>query len=89
MMIAAIVGAFTGLLIGSVASKTSVSVVTSFGGSLLWIMATLALVRDVGLAADPTAVFGPPLWMGLWTSVAIIGLAIQWTFRPRRADTHA
>jgi hypothetical protein len=89
MITAALVGAITGLLIGSVANKTSVSVVTSFGGSLLWIMASLALVRDIGLSADPTAVFGPPLWMGMWIVVAIIGLSIQWTFRPRRADVHA
>lgn len=89
MIIAAIVGALTGFLVGTLASSISVSIVTSFGGSLLWMTSSAVFARELGLSDNLYSMLTAPGWLLIWAMSGIIGLSIQWTYQPRRADKQA
>ena len=89
MIIAAIVGALTGFLVGTLASSISVSVVTAFGGSLLWMTSSAVFARELGLSDNLYAMLTAPGWLLVWAMSGIIGLSIQWTYQPKRADRQA
>lgn len=89
MIGAAILGALAGLLVGTLASSVSISIVTSFGGSLLWLSSSLVLASEIGNVQKPEEMLSGSSWLMLWGVIAVIGLAIQWTFRTSRADKHA
>lgn len=81
---AAATGALLGLLIGALLPGVSASVVTSFGGGLLWLTGARVLAEHlVDGAMMPATGRG---WLVLWIAVSLMGLAIQWMFRPKRAD---
>lgn len=89
MIIAAIAGALTGFLVGTLASSISVSIVTAFGGSLLWMTSSAVFAREMGLADNLYTMLSAPGWLLLWGVSGIIGLSIQWTYQSRRADRQA
>ena len=89
MIIAAIVGALTGFLVGTLASSISVSVVTAFGGSLLWMTSSAVFARELGLSDNLYSMLTAPGWLLVWAMSGIIGLSIQWTYQPKRADRQA
>ena len=89
MIIAAIVGALTGFLVGTLASSISVSIVTAFGGSLLWMTSSAVFARELGLSDNLYSLLPAPGWLLLWGMSGIIGLSIQWTYQSRRADKQA
>lgn len=81
---AAATGAMLGLLIGALAPGLSASVVTAFGGGLLWLTGVRILAEHlVDGALMPTT---GSAWLILWVTISAIGLSIQWMFRPKRAD---
>ncbi|NNF44809.1 MAG: hypothetical protein HKN62_17530 [Phycisphaerales bacterium] len=83
---AALTGFVLGLLMGTIAPAFSASIVTSFGGSLLWLCAFHALLLQIG-AESPFPITATPIALAIWLSVSMLGAAIQWTFRPKPADT--
>ncbi len=89
MMASALVGMLAGVLLGTLAGAFSATVVTSFGGSLLWLSCARVLVTITDLPEGPWLPATPVAWLALWVITAVIGLAIQWTFRPKRADKPA
>lgn len=89
MIIAAIVGALTGFLVGTLASSISVSIVTAFGGSLLWMTSSAVFARELGLSDNLYSMLTAPGWLLVWAMSGIIGLSIQWTYQPKRADRQA
>lgn len=85
MLIAAmVIGALLGLLIGALVPGLSASVVTAFGGGMLW----LSAVR-IGAERFAEGAFMPETtrtWLVLWLVLSVIGLCIQWMFRTKQAD---
>jgi hypothetical protein len=83
---AAVGGILLGVLFGALAPTLSAAVVTSFGGALLWLSGVRIVVTQVG---EPVVNWLPSqaTWLlGLWLIISLIGVAIQWMFRPRPAD---
>jgi hypothetical protein len=87
VILASMCGLLAGALLGTLAHAASAVVVTAFGGAALWIGSARFLLT----AALPSA--GAGVWpasasgnLVMWLVVSILGIAIQWTFRPRPAD---
>lgn len=82
---AAAVGALLGLVVGASAPSFSASVVTALGGSLLLIGAgcTAAARLHLPAALLPESAIA---WLVWWIVAAVIGLGLQWIFRPKPAD---
>jgi hypothetical protein len=89
LVVAAVIGAITGLLVGTLASSFCVSIVTACGGSLLWLASSIAMARELELSQNLYAELTPATWLLAWAVISVIGLAIQWTFRPAKADNTA
>ncbi|MCZ6834276.1 MAG: hypothetical protein O7G85_00745 [Planctomycetota bacterium] len=86
LTVTSVVGGITGLLMGVLASSFCISIVTSFGGSMLWLASTVALAREMELSENLYTQMPPETWLLGWVGIAIIGLVIQWIFRPAKAD---
>jgi hypothetical protein len=86
-IIGAVVGGILlGVLFGALAPTLSAAVVTAFGGSLLWLSGLRIVVTQIG---EPVTNWLPSqaTWLlGLWLIISLIGVAIQWMFRPKPAD---
>jgi len=83
---AAIAGVLLGVLFGALAPMLSAAVVTAFGGALLWLSGLRIVLIQVG---EPVAGWLPSqaTWLlALWLIMSLIGVAIQWMFRPKPAD---
>ncbi len=84
LVAATILGGLLGLLVGALIPVFSASVVTAFGGSLLWLFGVRILSERLADGAMmPSSVRA---WLVLWIIVSVIGLCIQWMFRPKQAD---
>jgi hypothetical protein len=82
---AAAVGVLLGLIVGATAPSFSASVVTALGGALLLIGAgcTVAARLHLPPALLPQSAVA---WLAWWVVAAVIGLGLQWIFRPKPAD---
>ncbi len=81
---AAAVGALLGLLVGASAPSFSASVVTALGGSFLLIGSGCTVAaRFLPAALLPQSAVA---WLTWWAAAAVIGLGLQWMFRPKPAD---
>jgi hypothetical protein len=83
---AAIAGVLLGVLFGALAPMLSAAVVTAFGGALLWLSGLRIVAIQLG---EPVAAWLPSqaTWLlALWLIMSLIGVAIQWMFRPKPAD---
>jgi hypothetical protein len=85
ILMAAASGVLLGALLGALAPMVGASIVTSFGGSLLWLGGLRLVLVRVGAPTEwlPES---PAVWLLLWLVVALTGIAIQWTTGPRKAD---
>ncbi|MCA9294903.1 MAG: hypothetical protein KC983_00265 [Phycisphaerales bacterium] len=85
ILMAAASGVLLGALLGALAPMVGASIVTSFGGSLLWLSGLRLVLIRVGAPTEwlPES---PAVWLLLWLLVALTGIAIQWTTGPRKAD---
>ena len=85
----AVAAGLAGIMLGALAPTFSTAIVTALGGSLLWMTCGLALLGQTDLPPVPwlpTTATAGLIW---WIAVALIGLIIQWTLRPKPADTSA
>jgi hypothetical protein len=82
----AIMGGLLGLFIGVLAPGITASIVTAFGGSLLWLGGLRVIGEHFGLTEAGWLPARGAVWMAVWIVVALLGLAIQWRLRPKRAD---
>ncbi len=84
---AGLFGAMLGLVIGTAAPMFSAILVSALGGSFLVLSSGWIIGARIGkndwMPQTPTA------WTILWLLTALVGLAIQWIFRPRRKSTVA
>ncbi|MEE9128873.1 MAG: hypothetical protein V3T84_02565 [Phycisphaerales bacterium] len=85
----ALSGLLVGMLLGALARGFSAVVVTAFSGSLLWLSCAWTLVSRAGLSEASWMPESSGSWLVWWMVTAVIGLAIQWTLRRRRADKSA
>jgi hypothetical protein len=89
LVAALLVGGVLGFVLGTLASAFSASLVTAFGGGLALLIGAWAAFCKLGFAEAPWLPDGPRPWLTWWVLLSIIGLMIQWTGRPRRADKPA
>ena len=89
LLAAVLVAAALGFVLGTLASSFSASLVTAFGGGLALLVGFWAGVCKLGFADAAWLPDGPRAWLTSWVLLTIIGLLIQWTGRPRRADKPA
>ena len=87
LVIAAILGGLTGLLLGMVFKQATVTLVTAFGGSLLWLASGRILIERLGSSEEPWLPGSVHIWLLIWLVTAAIGVGIQWMIRPKKADT--
>jgi hypothetical protein len=86
LLLSAGIGALLGVLLGALAPGLSASVASAGAGSAICLVSASIVAARLGAAESdwlPTS-FGA--WLLLWLVIAIIGLAIQWTTRPRPVD---
>ncbi len=85
----ALSGLLVGMLLGALARGFSAVVVTAFTGSLLWLSCAWTLASHLGVPEGPWMPGSSASWLVWWMVTAVIGLAIQWTMRRKRADKSA
>jgi len=86
LMLSAAVGALLGLLLGALAPTMSASVASSGAGSAICLMTASIIAARLDAAASEWLPNGSGMWLMTWLVVAIIGLVIQWTTRPKPVD---
>jgi hypothetical protein len=86
MVGAAVIGVLIGVMLGALLPTFSASIVTAFGGSLLMLTNLRVLGERLGAADAPWMPSSAMTWLIVWIVTALIGTAIQWTFRPKPAD---
>lgn len=84
-----IVGLLLGMFLGVLARNFSAVVVTAFSGSLLWLSCAWTLANHFRVPEGPWMPGSSASWLMWWMVTAVIGLAIQWTMRRKRADKSA
>lgn len=89
MMWGGIIGAIVGLLIGGIFVKPAVIILTSVGGSLLWLSCAGVVAGRMGASENWWVPGSGKSWMAVWLITALIGVGIQWTFRTKSADKPA
>ncbi len=86
LVIAAVFGVLVGAILGTLAPTFSSIIVTAFGGAMLWLFCAGLIVQRAELPAI-SALSGADRWLLLWLITSLVGVGIQWMFRPRKADT--
>lgn len=86
LMLSAAVGALLGLLLGALMPGMSASIASAGAGSAICLIAGSVLAAKLGAGESEWMPQTSTTWLVLWAVVAIIGLAIQWTTRPKPVD---
>ncbi|MHC4991736.1 MAG: hypothetical protein ACYTGC_12225 [Planctomycetota bacterium] len=84
-----IVGGLLGFVLGTLASTFSATMVTAFGGALAMLVGGWASASRLGFGDAGWIPTSTQAWLTVWMVLSVIGLLIQWTTRPRRADKPA
>ena len=82
-------GLLVGMLLGALARTFSAVVVTAFSGSLLWLTCAWTIANNLGAPDGPWMPGSSASWITWWLITSVIGLAVQWTLRRKRADKPA
>lgn len=86
LLLSAAVGALLGLLVGALAPTVSASVASAGAGSAICVVAGSIIAARLGAGENDWLPSSSGAWLLLWLVIAIIGLAIQWTTRPKTVD---
>jgi hypothetical protein len=86
LLLSAAIGALLGLLLGALATNFSASIASAGAGSAICLFAASVCVARLGYAEANWMPNNSTVWLALWTVLAIIGLTIQWTLRPKPVD---
>lgn len=87
ILVSTVIGLLVGLVLGTFAPTTSTTIVTAFGGSLLWLTGLHTVLVHVGEPAAQIMPNTPAATAAVWLSIALFGVLIQWIFRAKPADT--
>ena len=82
-------GLLVGMLLGALARAFSAVVVTAFSGSILWLSCAWTIAHQLGAPEGPWMPGSSASWITWWLITSVIGLAVQWTLRRKRADKPA
>lgn len=80
----AVLGVFLGIIVGLLVPSVAAAVITSMGGSALWLSGAHLLACRVGWGE---ASWMPPTnarWLLVWLITAAIGVGVQWIFRTKK-----
>jgi hypothetical protein len=89
LLLSAVVGGLTGLIVGLVARRFGDCALTAMLGGAIWVGAANVIALRGGVPDGPWYPKTTIVWMAVWLVVAIIGLSIQWARRPKPADKPA
>jgi hypothetical protein len=81
----AILGAFVGIIIGLLMPKLAAAVVTSMGGSALWLSGGHVLLTRLGGGDAAWLPSTCTHWLVVWLITSCVGFGLQWFFRGKRA----
>jgi len=87
IVLSAACGAIFGLLLGLSLPAIGAAVATAAAGAALALFSAWALVSGLGLGEGPWIPGSTGAWIITWGALTAAGMAIQWTFRPRTADS--
>jgi hypothetical protein len=87
LIASAATGALAGLLLGTLAPSLTAILVSAFGGGLLWLGGLKVMAVQIGEATQALVPTTVALSVAIWLVTSLAGVAIQWTFRPKPADT--
>ena len=82
-------GAMLGFVVGTGAPVFSAIIVSSLGGSFLILSTGWVMGAKTSLAHGLLDNLTPTNWTLLWLITSVLGLGIQWIFRPKHADKSA
>ncbi len=85
----AVGGLLVGVLVGTLAPSITASVVTSFGGSLLWLFGLRVILIQMSETIAEWMPNSATASGVIWLIISIVGIVIQWIFRPKAADKPA
>jgi hypothetical protein len=89
LLAAAVAGAMLGFVVGAAAPALSAAAVSALGGSILLLGSAWTIGARLGEGEVPWMPQSATTWTAVWLIIAFLGLAIQWMFRPKRADNSA
>jgi hypothetical protein len=76
-----VIGFVIGGLLGVLFPAVSASIVTAFGGSMLWLGSAHILLLRAGAGDSFFMPRSSMTWLMVWLAASIIGLALQWILR--------
>lgn len=83
---AVVAGFLCGLLLAAIGPGVATAAVTAGGGSLLWLGAARFIADRAAPSIAQELPDSPLLLLLGWLAVALVGVAVQWRFGPRKAD---
>jgi len=86
IMLSAACGAILGFFIGLTIPAIAASVLTALSGAGLMVGGGSMAAHQLGVEDLPVLQAGPMTWLAAWLILAAVGVAVQWTFRGKRAD---
>jgi hypothetical protein len=86
---AAIIGALAGFVLGLAWRSLGAMMITAAAGAALMLAGVSKTLPLLAMGEDLWRPAAPEHWLGLWLITALLGVAIQWTLRPRSADKPA
>jgi hypothetical protein len=86
MIGSSIVGFLVGLAVAALAQALSAMLVTASLGSFVALSGFSLLLTRLGVVEDAALAGSIEWFLVLWLIISLIGLSIQWMFRPKRAD---
>ncbi len=89
VLLAAMIGTLSGLVLGLVLRKFSDCAVTAMIGAAIWLSAAQVIALRSGAPDGPWFPKSTIAWLGVWLIAAIIGLVVQWARRGGPADKPA
>lgn len=86
LVVTSALGVLLGFVLGIFLPKLATAIVTSFGGSMLWMLALLTITGGLGAPLAEWLPSSMEIWTGAWLVISVIGLMIQWAAFRKKTD---
>ena len=81
----AVLGIFLGIIVGLLIPSLAAAVVTSMGGSVLWLSGAHVLALRLGFGDAAWMPSTNTRWLLVWLITSAVGFIVQWYFRGKKA----
>jgi len=81
----AVLGGFLGIIVGLLIPSLAAAVVTSMGGSVLWLSGAHVLALRLGMGDSAWMPATNTRWLLVWLITSVVGFCVQWYFRGKKA----